>query len=486
MRLQMRIDLLIIKPGAQKEIYQDLSKSLSGLEPPLWGALLAGFIREKGFKVEIIDAEIEHEKVIQAIITKQPRLVTIVVSGTNPSASTVNMVGSRQIIEDIRKIGYNIPVILIGLHPSALPQRTLLEESVDMVCQGEGFYTLFDLLLGNNYKDIKGLWYKDGQQIFSNPRAELVDLDDLPTPAWDLLSMHKYRAHNWHCFGHLSDRTSYGIIYTSLGCPFKCSFCCINTIFGTHKIRYRSPKKVIEDIDYLVTNGIKNIKIIDEMFDLNEKHVIELCNLIVEKQYNLNIWAYARVDTLNKRKLEKMKKAGINWLGIGFESANKTVRDGVSKGSFDNKRIINIVKCIHDIGIHIGGNFIFGLPDDTIETMQETLDMAKKLNCEYTNFYVAMPYPGSKLYDEAIVNNYSLPDSWIGYSQFAYETQPLPTKYLTSAEILQFRDNAFIKFYSSNRYQDMILEKFGEETLHHIKDMLRHSLKRKLLEDEPT
>jgi anaerobic magnesium-protoporphyrin IX monomethyl ester cyclase len=242
-------DLLVIKPGAQKKLYQDLSKSISGLEPPLWAALLAAFVREKGFEVKIIDSEIEPENVIPSVTEFQPRLAAVVVSGTNPSASTMNMVGARTILQEIHKTAPDLTTILVGLHPSALPEKTLTEEPVDLVCQGEGFYTLSDLLSGVEYKNIKGLWYRQKKRLISNPRAELVNPNDLPMPAWDLLPMDKYRAHNWHCFGHINDRTPYGVIYTSLGCPFNCSFCCINAIFGKHGIRYRDPKKVVEEID---------------------------------------------------------------------------------------------------------------------------------------------------------------------------------------------------------------------------------------------
>jgi anaerobic magnesium-protoporphyrin IX monomethyl ester cyclase len=478
------LDLLIIKPGAQKQLYQNLSASFSGLEPPLWGALLAAYVREKNFSVKIIDAEIEPEKVIPTIKKEKPTLIALVVSGTNPSASTMNMIGARTILEELKKNKNTAPTILMGLHPSALPERTLLEEPVDMVCQGEGFTTLFDLLSGAEHQNIKGLWYRKGKQIASNPRDELVDPNNLPMPAWDLLPMEKYRAHNWHCFGHINERSPYGVIYTSLGCPFNCTFCCINAIFGIHKIRYRDPKKVVEEIDYLVKNyHIKNIKIIDEMFDLNEQHVLDICNLLIERKYDLNIWAYARVDTINKEKLEKMKKAGINWLGIGFESGNAKIRSKVSKGKFDEERIMNVVKMMNDAGVHIVGNFIFGLPDDDFESMNDTLELAKKINCEYGNFYVTMAYPGSKLYDEAVVQHLQLPDSWLGYSQLGYEIQPLPTKYLTPKQILQFRDNAFNEYHKRKEYQEMIRAKFGQETLRHIQEMLKHTLKRKLLGD---
>lgn len=476
------LDLLIIKPGAQKELYQGLSETLSGLEPPLWAALLGAFIREKGYEVRIIDSEIEPESVIPAVMEFQPRIVAVVVSGTNPSASTMNMVGARTILQEIGKAAPDLTTILVGLHPSALPEKTLTDEPVDLVCQGEGFYTLLDLLSGADYKSIKGLWYREEGRQICNPRAELVEPNDLPMPAWDLLPMDRYRAHNWHCFGHINDRTPYGVVYTSLGCPFNCSFCCINAIFGKHRIRYRDPKKVVEEIDYLVNNyGIKNLKIIDEMFDLNEKHVIELCELIIERGYDLNVWAYARVDTINERKLKKMKQAGINWLGIGFESGVKKIRDRVSKGRFDDDRMLKVAKMMQDAGVYIGGNFIFGLPDDDYDTMPGTLDLAKEINCEYGNFYVTMAYPGSKLYEEAVANGTKLPESWLGYSQYGYETQPLPTKHLIDTEILQFRDNAFNEYHSSARYQNMILEKFGQETLQHIRDMLQRKLRRRLL-----
>lgn len=477
-----KIDLLIIKPGSQKELYGELSQSLTGLEPPLWAALLAAFVREMGFKVKVIDAEVTPEDLMPTVNEYSARLIAITVSGTNPSASTMNMAGVRKILDKLNSANSGAQTILMGLHPSALPERTMREEPVLMVCQGEGFYTLFDLLSGVDNKNIGGLWYRDSGKITSNPMAKLVNPNELPIPAWDLLPMDRYRAHNWHSWSNKNQRKPYGIIYTSLGCPYNCSFCCINAIFGPHKIRYRDPNLVIKEIDFLVNNyGVKNIKIIDEMFALNVSHVTKLCNLIIDGKYDLNIWAYARADTLNERMLERMKRAGFNWLAIGFESGNKSIRNGVTKGRFTNEDIFKSVKRIWQFGINIVGNFIFGLPDDDLKTMRDTLNLAKKLNCEYTNFYVCMAYPGSQLYEEA--DQKDLPDSWTGYSQFGYETKPLPTRYLKPAEILQFRDDAFNEYYIDEHYQKMIYEKFGEETLRDVKEMLKYRLKRRFLGD---
>lgn len=479
-----KADLLIVKPGSQKELYGGLSKSLTGLEPPLWAALLAAFVRKNGFKVEAVDVEVAPESFLPAITGSSPRFIAIVVSGTNPSASTMNMVGTRAILQALKAAGIDIPVILMGLHPSALPERTLKEEVAPMVCEGEGFYTLSDLLSGAAYKDIRGLWYRESGEMKSNPRAELINPNDLPPPAWDLFPMDRYRAHNWHSWSNGNQRKPYGVIYTSLGCPFHCSFCCINSIFGINKIRFRDPELVVEDIDCLVKNyGIKNIKIIDEMFAYNESRVIKLCDLIIERNYGLNFWAYGRVDTISDNMVKKMKEAGINWLAVGFESGSKKIRDGVVKGRFKDENIRELVGMIKDAGINIVGNFIFGLPDDDHGTMQDTLNLAKELNCEYTNFYVCMAYPGSRLYKE--VNPVDLPGSWLGYSQLGYEAAPLPTRHLRAGEVLRFRDEAFNELYESEIYQKMIYEKFGEKTLQDVKNMLGHTLKRRILGDRP-
>jgi anaerobic magnesium-protoporphyrin IX monomethyl ester cyclase len=338
-----------------------------------------------------------------------------------------------------------------------------------------------------SYTQVPGLWYVENGNPKCGPPAKLVDPDQLPMTAWDLLPMEKYRAHNWHCFDHIDQRHPYAVVYTSLGCPFNCSYCNIHALYdGKAGIRFRSPEKVVEEIDYLVKNyKVKNIKFLDELFALNEDRVNRICDLIIQGGYDLNIWAYARVDTVNERMLKKMKQAGINWLAYGFESASAEVRRGVAK-KFGEDVVSKAVAMTQAAGIYIIGNYIFGLPDDTMKTMRETLDMAKEFNFEYINFYAAMAYPGSQLYLDAVKQGIALPEAWYGYSQYAYETIPLPTKYISAAEVLRFRDQAFKEYLSNPKYLDMMLKKFGPEVVKHIKGMLKYDIKRKLLENDTT
>jgi radical SAM superfamily enzyme YgiQ (UPF0313 family) len=471
-------------------MYGRLASSLSGIEPPLWCALTAAFVRERGYSVRIIDGEAENlspPETVDRIAEYNPRLAVIVVLGTNPSASsTPKMTAAGEVAAALAQRAPHIKRLMTGLHPSALPVRTIREENIDFVAQGEGLYTILHLLAalraGNRVPnaDIPGLWYRQDGQVVANPPAPLVNLEELPMAAWDLLPMDRYRAHNWQCFGCMEKRQCYGVIYTSLGCPFNCSYCNIHVLYNDKPgIRFRSPEKVVMEIDLLVKNyKIKSLKVIDELFALREDRVIQICDLIIQHGHDLNIWCYARVDTITERMLRKMKRAGINWICYGFESASELVRQGVAKKTSENitRRAIEMTKAA---GINILANFMFGLPDDNLETMQATLDMAKEDNFEYVNFYTVMAYPGSQLYRDAMKQGISLPEHWHGYGQYSEETLPLPTKYLSAAEVLDFRDQAFREYLSNPAYLEMIGRKFGPPSVEHIKGILKQEIHRK-------
>ena len=482
------VDIVLVKPGSQNQIYGHLASArLTAIEPPLWAAILAGFLRDKGYSVLLLDAEIEnwtYQQTAQTIVEADPVLTSVVVSGTNPSASTMNMTGAERIISCVSELNPELKTILTGLHPSALPERTLREVDVDFVCQGEGFHTLpalIDAIKADSTEPvIDGLWYKRGDQIISGRRPELVEnLEAVGQPAWDLLPMDSYRAHNWHCFDSIGQRSPYAVLYTSLGCPFKCSFCCINALFGKNTIRYRPIDSVMQELDYLVESyGIRNIKIMDEMFAMSERRIVELCDRIIERNYDLNFWVYARVNTVTGPMLKKMKLAGINWLAYGFESGSKKVIEDITKG-YKTDLVKNVVRMTYDEGLYICGNYIFGLPEDDYDSMNETLELMFDINAEWANIYCAMAYPGSKLYEMAIKNGWQQPKSWQDYSQYCYELLPLQTNHLSAGQVLAFRDYAFHAYYDNPRYLSMIREKFGPETLAHIREMASRKLERK-------
>jgi len=493
------LDAVLINPGSRMQIYQDLGRSLSAMEPPVWAGLIATYLRRHGCSVTIIDAEAEDltpEQVAERIESLKPLLAAVVVYGHQPSASTQNMTAASAICTAIKQRTPAQHVLLVGGHVAALPKRTLQEEAADFVCGGEGPVTTLELVqrlksgASNGYETVRGLWYRDNGRLVATELAPLVrNLDaEMPGMAWDLLPMDKYRAHNWHCFDGLV-RQPYAAIYTTLGCPYHCSFCCIQSPFKSgeqlmgykdtvNSYRFWSPEAVIAQIDLLVQKyGVRNIKIADEMFVLNPRHVLGICEAIIERGYDLNIWAYARVDTVRDGMVEKLKRAGFNWLAFGIEAASERVRDDVQKG-FGQEDIFRTLKTVRDAGINVIGNYIFGLPEDDLQTMQETLDLALELNCEFGNFYCAQAYPGSQLYELALKEGWPLPEKWSGYSQHAVDTLPLPTKYLPASEVLRFRDHAFQVYFTNPHYLAMVEEKFGPETVVHIQEMTSHKLVR--------
>jgi len=490
-RATKEIDLLLVNPSDRK-LYQGLETSIAGIEPPFWAGLIASFIRSHGYEVAILDADVENlsaGETADRVAQHSPLLTAVIAQGSAPAtSSTPKMAPTGDFLRTLKTIAPNLKTILGGIHPSSLPERTLREESVDYVYQGEGFHTILELLKfleSTTIADplIDGLWYIRNRHTVSRLRPKLLPEEDLPAVAWDLLDMTKYRAHNWHCLDNLESRSPYGLIYTSLGCPYNCHFCNIHQMYlGTKpSIRYRKPEGVVEEIDLLVNRyGIRNIKVMDELFTLKRDYVMHLCDLIIGRSYDLNIWAYGRVGLIDYEMLKKMKRAGINWVCYGFESASKSVRRGVGK-KFGQGPMTRTMLMTRDIGINIQANFIFGLPDDSYKTMAETLSLAEAYNFEWVNFYSNCAYPGSKLYDHAIKNGATLPEPWADYGQYSEGFLPLPTKHLSSDEVLRFRDNAFKKYFTNPRYLGMIERKFGEKAVLHIKGMLEHEIRRKWL-----
>jgi len=489
------LDVLLITPPSRERVFQKLGGSLSAIEPPVWSTLLATFLKQRGCSVEILDAEAEQigfDDTAKKIHDANAVLNVFVVYGHQPSASTQCMPAGREVCERFHQLVPEAHTLVMGTHSSALAERTLTEEPYRYACEGEGPYTILRLLEAlkstlPKLDKVPGLWFMDNGDPRGIPPAEnMENLDiDIPGQAWDLLDMSAYRAHNWHCFDSIEQRQPYASIQTSLGCPYKCSFCCINAPFGGPGIRYWSTKLIVDQMQMLVENhGVKNIKIPDEMFVLNEKHVMGICDDIIERGLDLNIWAYARVDTVKDRYLEKLRQAGFNWLALGVESGSQYVRDGVEKGRFGDHDILKVTDRIKQHGIYIIANYIFGLPDDTLKSMQETMDLSLAINSEWSNFYCAMAYPGSPLYDRARKRGLRLPDDpggpgWIGYSQHAYESLPLSTDTLGYIDVLDFRDSAFERYFTAPGYLNMIRSRFGQPLVDHIQDMVKIKINRK-------
>jgi anaerobic magnesium-protoporphyrin IX monomethyl ester cyclase len=489
------MDILFVNPGDRRQIYQDLGDEFCAIEPGVFPGLFATYARKKGHDVGLLDIPalfISAEEAAKQIEAANPTLVALCVYGFQPSASTQNMTAAGRVAECVKQLNPNRKILMTGTHPAALPERTLREENVDFVVDLEGPVTIHKTATAlkesrPDFSKIPSLWWKDHEGVHApkGPEPLISDLDaEMPGGAWDLLDMKRYRAHNWHCFDHIDDRSPYASVHTSLGCPYHCTFCCINAPFGKSSYRMWSPDQVVKEIDFLVdTYGVKNVKFVDEMFVMRRSHVLGICERLMKRPYKVNIWAYARVDTVKDDFLATMKAAGINWLCLGIEAANSSVRDGADK-KFSDEDILEVCRKIQSHGIRIIANYIFGLPEETHERMRQTLDLALEINAEFANFYSAMAYPGSQLYRDAVAANLPLPATWKDFSQHGYGTFPLTNGILSPAEILRFRDDAFQTYYRHQPYLDMVHDKFGQKVVDHVVRMREVPLKRKLFEME--
>lgn len=510
--MSKQLDVLFVEPNSAEEAYQELSHSYSAIETPTWSLLLAQSCRSQGFGVAILDCVAERLTVPQAverIKEHNPRLVVFVMYGQNPNSGTTNMIGANKLGKALKDAYPYLRTCFVGSHVSALPREVLSYPWVDFVLQNEGVYALWNLLK-TDLKDelyldrVKGIGYCSGEGYVTSLNApekvvpnERMDID-LPGYAWDLLPYHRkpldlYRSHFWHAEFDHNKRIPFAAIYTSLGCRFACNFCMINIINRNNNadgivssdsrgMRYWSPQFILKEFEKLGAMGAETVRISDEMFFLDKRYFEPLLNGIVDRGLKFNMWAYSRIDTVQPKYLELFKKAGINWLALGVEAANQEIRTEISKGSFKNINIRDVVKEVRDKDINIISNYIFGFPNDTLETMQQTLDLALELNTETANMYPCQALPGSPLYLEAQKKGI-LPKTLQGYAFLSYESEPLPTNHLTSAQVLDFRDKAWQTYFTNPKYLELVGHRFGAVALHNVKSMTNIKLKRKLLGD---
>ena len=514
MNKKENLDCLFLVAGSSSQTYQKLSKTYSAIEPPTWALLLAQSTRSIGFKINILDANAEnlnHENILLRIKNLNPKFICFVVYGQNVNAGTTNMSGAISLINYLKKY-ITTPISVVGSHVQALPLETLKKEkNIDIVFTNEGVYALRNILKLSNFnneelKRIKGIAFRDGDSIVINDPESIVPNEkmdeDLPGYAWDLLPFKKkpldlYRAPMWHAEYDFEKRSPYASLQTSLGCQFGCNFCMINIInrddnneigvaSNYSKMRFWSTDFIIKEFDKLIEMGVRTIRIVDEMFLLNPKYYIPLCEQLAErnKDDTLRIWSYSRIDTVKRPEILKLvRKAGIKWLALGIESGDKSIRLEVDKGKFEDVDVQKVIQKVHEADINVMANYIYGLPGDTKKTIKKTFNLSLELCTAGWNTYGAMALPGSLLYKKALEDGTPLPDTYEGYSFHSYETLPLPTETLTAKDVISLRDKAFHEYHNHKPFLELIEKKFGKKAAENIVEMAKIKLKRKILGD---
>ncbi len=413
-------------------------KFLGVVAPSLGIGYMAAVLEEYGYDVDVLDAsalELTYDEIGEEILKRNPDIVSI-------SALTPTIGVALDSADKVKQVKPDTVVVLGGYHPTFEFKSVLEEPSVDVVVRGEGEYTFLELVqtieMGGDLANVEGLAFhdeKDSSLVVTPDRPIIVDLDELPFPAFHLFPMEKYKI--------LNITTNVATIITTRGCPMKCSFCSSAALHGDH-LRRRSYQNVCDEIEIrLREQNIDTIAFMDDTFTLNKKYVLDFCAEI--KKRNLKFWwgCTSRVDTLDEELLEIMKDAGCITIFIGVESADQQMLEKMNKNITVSKTE-NAFRTARKVGIRTIASCVIGMPEDTRKSIAKTIEFVKSLNPNYALYSLATPYPGTRFYNETFKKNLIQIRDW---SKFTLLDPVLKTVDVSSKELRSIQKKAFLKFY---------------------------------------
>ena len=375
--------------------------------PPLGLAYLAAALEKAGIEVKILDFVVfpYSRSYLESELKRfSPDLV-------GATCVTMTFDHAIRVLGDVKRIDPGIVTVMGGPHVSFCAEETLgAFPELDIVVLGEGEATIVELAHalehGMDRAGINGIAYRNGlETVRTRSRRTALDINCLPLPARHLLPLGRYRA-----LGMAISMT------TSRGCPFKCIFCVGRKMVGA-KVRYRDPLLVVDEFEALSGLGFPQINIADDLFTANPQHCIAVCDEIIERGLQVKWTAFARVDTVTRPALFRMREAGCHTVSFGVESANagilKTIRKGIT-----TQQVIDAVALCNDVGMSPHASFILGLPGETPETLQESIDFGERLKAMGVShgFHLLAPFPGTAVREEC--QDYGikiLTDDWSQY-----------------------------------------------------------------------
>jgi len=424
-----------------REIYGP-DKSVVGNNFPLGITYLSSYLKKRGHKCFLFDPEATGQTtdaMIAALKDMAPDLIGI-------SAVTSTFLPAKDIAKKIKKQFADVPLVIGGPHASALPELVLKEcPEIDISVFGEGEATLSDMLSrfekGASLENCLGCAYrKNGKIIKNESRPFIWDMDSIPFPDRDSLDISAYKPNNQTSIGKRSLP-----MLTSRGCPFGCVFCSAHKILG-RKFRPHSPEYVANEIELLVKKyKVEHIALKDDTFTVDKKRVFDICDLIHKRNIKIPWTAHATVSTIDEEVIKAMRGAGCFCILFGVESGDPEVAKKMGKGiTLDQVR--KAVRLTDKYGIKTLTSYIFGLPGDTRESVDRTIDFACSVPSTISMFFTLVPYPGSKVFD-MFVNPDSIES--INWQHFAHtSTKPLvKIPGMSEAEMLTLVSRAYKKFY---------------------------------------
>lgn len=420
-----------------------LSRFEPNASPPLGLAYIAACLRREGVDVEILDPSFEGREFAEKRIKEADYDIL------GFSCFTMNYNVSKELAAMAKTCNKNVLTVFGGPHPSIMPEKTIEDKEVDVVCLGEGEISFVELVNALENKlpleKVDGIWFKRGKKIVKNPvRKRICDLDALPFPARDLLPMEKYLDAKIGR-GAWAVKAPSTTMIVGRGCPFDCTYCSTKLIFGK-SVRFRSPKNVADEIELLIKDyGVRGIAFVDDTFTISRAVVEGLCSKLVKRKLGIEWACHTRIDTLSPELLKKMREAGCTYITLGVESGNQDVLDKFVKKGIKLKNVEKVFRWTKEAGIISGAYFILGIPGETKENMRETIEFAKKINPDVVNFNVVRPLPKTEMYELAEKFGRLNVKSW---DDFNFDAKPIFESDEWSSEYVEkMCEEAYRSFY---------------------------------------
>jgi radical SAM superfamily enzyme YgiQ (UPF0313 family) len=311
------------------------------------------------------------------------------------SSKTQNFASASLVARFAKELNPEIQVVLGGPHATLSPRKALECADIDVVAVGEGEITLVELLRayadGTPFGDISGLWFRsNGEPIHTGPRSYVRDLDTLPVPVeYAKEVLRDYDKYPREAFRH---------IFSARGCPYACTFCESKAIW-TRKTRWRSPSHVVDEIKKLQELGINDVWFDDDTFGIKQSYIAELCELITNECPGLTWSCEMTVGITQDKAIKAMKRAGCVAVMLGVESGNDEMLKKIKK-SQTIEQAYQAVDTIKVNGVEAHTFFMIGFPEETEETLADTVAAIKKINADSVVFSIFTPYPGSQIFDK--------------------------------------------------------------------------------------
>ncbi|HEX77682.1 MAG TPA: radical SAM protein [Dehalococcoidia bacterium] len=414
------------------------------LRAPDWLAYATAVLEKHQYDVELYDFPAMNwgkDKLRELVQAKQPDVV--VLDSTTPSI--YSDIGCARVIKEAA----GSKVVMVGPHATALPEETLLEAkgAVDVICRGEYDYTVLDVVQsfekGKDLSSVLGISYMDRDGIKHNPdRPFIQNLDELPFPAWHHLDIMRY-----FDGGKLYP---YVDMIAGRGCPYRCVFCLWPQVMHGHKYRLRSPNSVVDEMEYDLKRwpALKRGEIFfeDDTFTVNRKRAAAICDEIMRRGLKVTWSVNSRADVVDMELFKKMKRAGCRELLVGFESGDQGQLERMNK-RLTIEQSKEFTKAAREAGLDIAACFVMGLPGETKETMERTIEFALSQDFTTIQFSAAVPFPGTAYYNFCRERGSLKAESWEDWLDAGEQSTVVEYPGLSKQDIVYYTDLGLKKFY---------------------------------------